>query len=117
MDLKDPTHLAGAAFAVSSVSGLAAMLRSNQPLSWRLVFAAWLNSGIFGFAIFIIWLEYWGIEKHVFLAFGICALAGLGGVSLIDFALSAIQTGLAAYSQKLIDALPAPSGTEKRGEK
>jgi hypothetical protein len=72
-------------FPVCSFSGLAALLRSEQPLTRRAVASASLNSGLFGVAIGGLMIHKFGLDSlHIIIAISI--LAGLGGNASIDFA-------------------------------
>tara|TARA_Y100000593_G_scaffold6755_1_gene12822 strand:- start:954 stop:1289 length:336 start_codon:yes stop_codon:yes gene_type:complete len=67
-----------------SIAGVAALLRTNEPLDRRAFWAAVLNSGMFSIAagIGIVW--NYG-EQHFLLAVTLSILSGLGGNALIDF--------------------------------
>jgi len=70
---------------LGSMAGVAALLRTNEPLDRRAFWAACLNSGLFSIAagIGIIW--NYG-QQHFLLAVTLSILSGLGGNALIDFA-------------------------------
>ena len=68
-----------------SIAGVAALLRTGDPLDRRAFWAAVLNSGMFSIAagFGIVW-HYGG--QHFLLAVTLSILSGLGGNALIDFA-------------------------------
>lgn len=109
MDEKNPYHIFGLAWGLSSFAGLAALLRSGQPLSKRLIASAILNSGLFGLAVAMIWRELYGETRYPWFMLGVSLLAGLGGNSLLDFAIQAIQSGLKIYADRVGQAAPMPT--------
>ena len=78
---------------LGSLAGVAALLRSGQPLSRRAFWTALLNSGLFSLSIgsYVLWKM--GEENFLF-AVVLSVLAGLGGNALIDFALGVMRTML-----------------------
>ncbi len=80
------------AFFGASLAGLAAHLRSGKELGWRAVTAAVLNSGLVGLIIFLIGFRVF----HDDLAYliGMSLLSGIGGATLLDFALQLVKRGL-----------------------
>ncbi len=96
MDFKpeplDPIGILISAFALSSVGGLAALLRSNKKLTMRVVVSAVLYSGIMGLVMALISYRYFGIANPYFLL-GVCGLAGIGGTTVIDFMLQLLKSG------------------------
>jgi len=103
---RDPYTLFTASYLLSSFAGLAALLRSGIPLSWRLVTSAFLNSGLLGVAVAMIWTELYGDVKYPWFMLGVSILAGLGGTSLVDFVFQLIREGLRAYAERLQKSLP-----------
>ena len=73
------------AFSVSSLAGLAAYLRSNRELTVRGTISAMLNSGLLGLAIAFLWYNYFNDNGNIWFMLGISLLAGLGGISVLDF--------------------------------
>lgn len=80
-------------FGISSFAGLAALLRSGKPLTWRSSIAAFLYSGMFGLVVGLLWYQYFGGKDNVYFLIGVSGLAGLGGMSLLDFAVQGIMKG------------------------
>lgn len=78
---------------LSSLAGVAWLLRSGKPVDWRSLTSAVLNSGLFGLVIALIWWEKYAVNTPggVFFLIGISVLAGLGGVTLVDFAVQAVK--------------------------
>jgi hypothetical protein len=88
----NPLGVFVSAFAISSFAGLAALLRAGEQVTKKSVFSAMLNSGILGVIIALLW--YASYKDNVHFLIGVCALAGLGGNTLIDFALSLLKSKL-----------------------
>lgn len=89
-----PLQVLLACFTISSMSGLAALLRSGRELNWRGIFSAILYSGTFGLIYGLIWFNYFdGADQNYFFLIGSSGLVGLGGVSLIDFVVQGILHG------------------------
>lgn len=70
------------AFAVSSLAGVAQLLRSHEELNVRVVLAALLYSGVIGMGIGLMLSAY---VQDVRIVLGVSALAGAGGASVLDF--------------------------------
>lgn len=86
-DRLDAFHVLTSSFALSSVGGLAAILRSKAKLTWRSVFAATLYSGLTGVTIALIWYNKYQADGDLYFLMGVSALAGIGGVNVVDFVL------------------------------
>lgn len=89
----DPIGVLTSCFAVASLSGIAVLLRSEKPLSVRIVFASFLYNGLAGLTIGLLWYNYFE-GKNPFFVIGVSSLAGMGLINLADvalFALKAIQ--------------------------
>jgi ABC-type uncharacterized transport system permease subunit len=84
MDNKNWFYLIVGVFFASSLSGLAALLRSRQKITKRAVTSSLLNSGFCGLACALLMIHKLGAES-VPLVVAISILAGLGGTSVIDF--------------------------------
>lgn len=92
-DKLTPLEVFISCFSISSLAGAAALLRSGKALTWRAVTAAILYSGIFGLVIGLLWYNYFGGQNNVYFLIGVSGLAGLGGTSLLDFAVQGIANG------------------------
>ena len=91
-DPMTPFQVFAAASAISSFGGLAALLRSNKPLTFRAVASAIVYSAIMGLVISLVWYNY--IDKgNPYLLLGISGLAGIGGVSVLDFVFQLLRKG------------------------
>ena len=102
------------AFVLSALAGLAALLRSAKPLSILLVLSSFLNSGLMGLGISLLW--YTKFQDNIYFLIGICVIVGLGGMTTIDFILTAIRKG--GFSIKVGDdgksvELPDNTGEQK----
>ena len=94
LDKLSPFQVILACLALSSVGGLAALLRSGAHLCWRSIFAAMLYSGVFGVVYGLIWFNYFdGGDQNYFFLIGSSGLIGLGGTTLIDFIVQVIAKG------------------------
>ncbi len=87
----DPLTLFLAAFFISAMAGVAALLRSSKELTWRAICSAALNSGALGTAMALV-LFAWFKDNTWFLL-GLCMLAGLGGMTLVGFILKVLEQG------------------------
>lgn len=81
------------AFSVSSLAGLAAYLRSSRQLTVRGTISAMLNSGLLGLAIVFCWYTYFNDRNNIWFMLGVSLLAGLGGISVLDFILQVVKRG------------------------
>lgn len=92
MDVHDPPTVFGATFALSSCAGLAQLLRSGKKLTWRAVVSAMLNSAMFGLIIALTWWERYSVEPSgAWFLMGVSVMAGLGGVTLVDFGIELLK--------------------------
>lgn len=92
-DKFDPKMTLSAAFAISSLGGLAAMLRSNKPLTVRAVLSAVLYSGVMGLIIALLWYNYFDGNGNIYFLLGVSGLAGVGGTTVLDFIVQAFKQG------------------------
>lgn len=83
-----PFWAAAAAGGIAGLSGLAALLRSDQPLSWRAGLAASLTCSTTGVVVYLLLGP--AVADQV-LRIGVAALAGAGGGSTLDILLAALQ--------------------------
>ncbi len=81
------------ATAISSIGGLAALLRSDHSLTFRNVASATLYSGLMGLIIALFWYNSFDGEGNTFFLLGVSGLAGIGGTTVLDFVLQAIKKG------------------------
>jgi hypothetical protein len=87
----DPLTLFIVSVLVSSLAGMAALLRSSQELTIRTVFSVLLNTGILGLGISLLLFTYF--RDNAYFLIGLCALAGLGGLTFVGFILQVIKQG------------------------
>jgi hypothetical protein len=85
MQIKDPWWLFLSCFGISSFAGLAQLLRSGQPLTFRSVASALLYSGMSGLIVGLLWYNYFSGSDNLYFLLGISGLAGIGSASVIDF--------------------------------
>ena len=86
-----PISVFASAFTLASFAGLAALLRSGNQITLKTVISACLNSGILSIGIAMLW--YTQFSDNVYFLVGICTLAGLGGMTAVDFILTALKKG------------------------
>ena len=85
-------NIFAAAFLISSMAGLARLLRSypsKKKIPMRMYISVFLSSGILGLIISLLWYHVY--EKNVTFLLGISALAGIGGMSVFDFLLLIVK--------------------------
>lgn len=82
-----------ATLSMASFAGLAALLRSQQVLTWRNILSATMNSGVAGLVVGLTCYQLYDGQEHVLFMICISALAGLGGMSLLDFLITCFQHG------------------------
>ncbi|WP_353208337.1 hypothetical protein [Sphingorhabdus sp.] len=81
----------GSAFGAAAFAGLATLLRFARRLSKLAVVSAMLNAGFLGLAIALIWYQNYRKAENVYGLIGICVLAGMGGSTLTDLAISLLS--------------------------
>lgn len=109
MNESEPFKVFSYIFGISSVAGLAALMRSGKEMTWRAMGSAALNAGILGVSVAMIWVHLYGIE-HIWFVAGISLLAGLGGTALMDFAFQSVVGFLQIYATRLGSQMPLPPG-------
>lgn len=88
-EMGDPWIAALFAFFGASFAGLATQLRTGKDLTRRAVAAAMLNSGFIGAIIAL--LGYKTFADNVPYLIGMSLLAGIGGATMLDFALQIVR--------------------------
>ena len=83
-------HLAVSAFSLASFAGLADLLRSGKDITLRSVITAIFNSGCLGLIMFLLW--YQNFQGDIEVLIGLCGLAGIGGVTMVDFIVQLIKS-------------------------
>lgn len=76
------------AFSMSSIAGLAWLLRSTSKVNFRTATSSLLNSGVIGVAVAIVSREYGGCTTQACLGFSL--MAGIGGVTFVELAARSI---------------------------
>jgi len=87
-----------AAFALSSVAGLACVLRSPRRITGRFLASSLLNCGLMGLIAALLWYQYSGDNPYMLL--GLCGLAGIGGVSLVDLVAKVVDGVVRVYAKE-----------------
>lgn len=82
-----PWILFGGIFLVCSVGGIASLIKGKQKITWRMIFSAALNSGLFGLGISLLIYD----RLPVNLVLGVSVISGIGGASLADAVFQAIR--------------------------
>lgn len=87
-----PLIIFASSFGIAALSGLAALLRSpaNELTALRITSSV-LNSGLLGLGISLLW--YIQLQENLYFLVGVCAIAGLGGMTTLDFILGLIRKG------------------------
>lgn len=87
-------------FGVAAFAGLASLLRSGTKITFLGVLSALLNSGFLGLSISLLW--YTKFQENVYFLVGVCVLAGLGGMTTVNLALTLFrkQAGLSEEEEK-----------------
>lgn len=88
----DSLLLAALAFFGASFAGLATQLRSGKDLTRRAIASAMLNSGLVGAIIAL--LGYRTFAEDIPYLMGMSLLAGIGGATILDFALQLLKRRL-----------------------
>lgn len=74
------------AFLMSAFAGLACLLRSGVKIRWLNTTSSLLNSGFLGLGISLLW--YTKFQDNVYFLLGVCVMAGLGGMAMVELALA-----------------------------
>lgn len=88
----DSLLIAALAFFGASFAGLASQLRSGKALTRRAVASAMLNSGLVGSIIAL--MGYRTFAEDLPYLMGMSLLAGIGGATILDFALQLLKRRL-----------------------
>ena len=91
MENINPIWVFISSFLVSSLSGLAALLRTTETFTAKKLLSSILNSGLLGLGISLIW--YLHFKDNVYMLIGVCLMAGLGGMTVVDFILIMMKNG------------------------
>jgi hypothetical protein len=78
-----------ASFFLSSFAGLAAALRLKGGVTWLSLLTAFLNSGLMGVCISLLWFEQ--MRDNVYFLLGLCLLVGLSGMSAVEYLLGVLR--------------------------
>jgi hypothetical protein len=108
----DPVWVFISAFGISAFAGLAALLRSGTPLTRTNICSSLLNSGILGLGISLLWYA-----KYQEDLIGVCVLAGLGGMTTVDFFLRVLRKGGLSIRMGKNGEVEIPDPDEKSNEK
>lgn len=100
------------AFGVSSFAGLASLLRAGKQVNALAVFSAILNSGMLGLGIALVW--YTKFQDNIYFLIGVCVLAGLGGVTVIDFVIEWAKGGGLPTFLKFMAEASTKKDTDKK---
>lgn len=87
-----PVELLLSCFGVSSLAGIAQIIRRGEPVELRKIVGAGLYSGIIGLIVAMLLHSHLGDTNYILLI-GVSGLAGLGGSNVLDFLLNAWAGG------------------------
>lgn len=87
----DPLTLFVLSFLISSLAGVAALLRSSQELTVRTILSVILNTGILGLGISLLLFTYF--KDNAYFLIGLSVFAGLGGLTFVGFILQVFKQG------------------------
>lgn len=87
-----PLQVFLSALGISSLGGLAALLRSKKQLTPRAVAAAVVYSGALGMIIALLWYNKFR-DGNLYFMLGVSGLAGIGGMTALDFIVTALKKG------------------------
>lgn len=107
----DPLWIFISAFAIASFGGVAAKLRSKTELSVRVLFGAFLYSGICGLIVALAWYEYFDGAGNIPFLLAISGLAGIGGANVLD------MLKLFIGGKLHISVVPRPDDSQDSGDK
>ena len=110
-----------ASVGIASFGGVAARLRSKDPVNWRTLLAAFLHSGFIGLVVCLALYNVMEARDNIPLLLAISGLAGIGGANVVDLILMFLGGKIKlVFSVKpegeLTDALPPP-GRKGKGKK
>ncbi len=94
----NPLWVFVSSFLVSAFAGVAALLRSGVSLTRLRVLSAVLNSGLVGLAISLMWYAH--MKDNVYFLVGVSAVAGLGGMTTVDFVAAALRNKFTFGTEK-----------------
>jgi len=100
----EPLWVLLSAFAISSFGGIAAVMRSKEPLLMRRVIGAGMYSGAIGLIVCLLWYNFFDGKDNIYFLLGISGLAGIGGANVLDI-LKLIWQGKLVISIKPKDEL------------
>lgn len=80
-------------FSISSLGGLAALLRSGKKITVRAILSSMLYSGLVGLVIGLVWYRFLSGDENIYFLIGVSGLAGLGGATVLDFVVQVITKG------------------------
>jgi hypothetical protein len=80
----EPIWVFISAFGISSFGGIAARLRSKEPVDLKSLVGAFLFSGFIGLLICLALYNYYDGKDNIPLLLAISGLAGIGGANVLD---------------------------------
>lgn len=86
-----------AAFLLAAFAGMASLLRSPDAITFRSAASSFLNSGLAGLAVAMIF--FYNFHENMYALIGLCLVIGLGGVTMVDFLIHLFKKG--GFSIKL----------------
>jgi hypothetical protein len=93
MGTADPWVVFLASFILAALAGAASALRFAKVLSAGVLVVHALNAGMLGLGVGLLWFDTFKANGSVNQLVGFCVLVGLGGMTIVDFALYLFRQG------------------------
>lgn len=107
--ITSPWVLFGGVFLVCSVGGIASLIKGKQKITWRMIFSAALNSGLFGLGIALMIYD----RLPMNLVLGVSVISGIGGASLTDAVFQAVRPKFGPIIVHILTALASAFTSNK----
>lgn len=94
--MEERVYVFAASALVTGLAGLAALLRSSQPITWLGIAGTFLNSSLLGLGLSLVWYGQFETAPHALV--GILVLVGLSGQPTLEFILKLFLRGGLGFS-------------------
>lgn len=82
-----------AAFLISAIGGLGALLRGRRPLTWRAGTGSVLSSGLIGLIVSLLWYNHYEGQGNIYYLLGVSGCVGVTGMTGLDLVLRLLAKG------------------------